>query len=149
MNIRAPFVVAEQESGESLQRYLDRVFREYETYKNYFIGEDAQGHSQVLEITEAGSYVVAIKPQHRVSYVTLIASPGPYTFDVKLSNSTGQDNKDGDIVQIFFKQVEVGTGPVIRIQDQDNDILFTKTFDGSATDNEFKQFLVYQSQWNS
>ena len=148
-NVRASFVVPPEEKDETLEVYLERVFKHYETYKNIFVGDTSQGHSQVLELDSAGSYTVAIKPEHRVTYLTLIASPGSYVFNINLSDISTQDNKDGDIVQIYMKQLQPGAAPTIRILDQDLALLYEKVFSGAADDSEFKQFVTYQSQWNS
>lgn len=149
MNIRSIFVVPIQQPKEPLEEYLRRTLEEYHDYLTNYIGLISQGHPDVLEVDSTESYDIVTRPEHRITYLTVIASPGSYTFTLNFLADTTQDNKDGDIVQIYMKQIQAGVGPTILINDQDSNLLYQKDFDGSTEDSEFTQFIVYKSQWIS
>lgn len=146
--IREVFVVTAQQPSESLEQYLTRILGDFEKRIKFVLPTLTEGHQQKLEFSEAGTTLVQIKPEHRITNVVVAAGVGAsaYTHYIQLSESREQDNKDGDKVAVYFK-APLSTNPTIRVKDQDGVDIDSITFNGSGNDSLLKTYIKVNDAW--
>lgn len=145
---KGAFIVDRQLSNEPVEKYLERVLFKFEEHLSARVPVMSQGHYQVIEVSSAGTSNVLIKPQHRITNVVLqpLAGSGAYIHNFKLTEERSEDSKDGDKV-IFYVAAPASTNPTVKILDQDDNIIASKTFTGSGNDSSYITTIKLNDLW--